>query len=101
MDTSCPSRPIWSTASEPDLNECQVATETWLTRDYWRREGRQLRRYRYRTAALLGAWRESREDAIADAIRADQARRDENEACGLSWRVPGQIEEEAARRAAA
>jgi hypothetical protein len=35
-------------------------------------------RYRYRTAALLGPWQTSAEQACADAIRARQAYRDED-----------------------
>ena len=48
--------------------------------------------FRYRTATLLGPWRESAEAAAEDAIRAKQARRD---ADGESWQwvVPGLIEE--------
>jgi hypothetical protein len=48
--------------------------------------------FRYRTATLLGPWRASAEAAVEDAIRAKQARRDEN---GETWHwvVPGAIEE--------
>jgi hypothetical protein len=35
-------------------------------------------RYRYRTAALLGAWQTSAEGACADAIRARQAYRNKD-----------------------
>ena len=46
--------------------------------------------YRYRTAALLGPWRVSPEEAIADALYAGQAFR---EADGrLAWRVSGSID---------
>jgi hypothetical protein len=48
--------------------------------------------YRYRTATLLGAWRSTAEAAVQDAIRAKQARRDE-EGGGWHWVVPGSIEE--------
>ena len=48
--------------------------------------------FRYRTATLLGPWRETAEAAVADAIRAKQARRDE-EGEGWRWVVPGTIEE--------
>ena len=48
--------------------------------------------YRYRTATLLGPWRETREAAEEDAIRAKQARRNEGDA-GCHWIVPGTIEE--------
>jgi len=48
--------------------------------------------YRYRTATLLGPWRETAEAAVSDAIRAKQARRnDEDE--GWHWVVSGVIEE--------
>jgi len=51
-----------------------------------------MRSFRYRTATLLGPWRESAEAAVQDAIRAKQARRDE-EGGGWHWVVPGAIEE--------
>ncbi len=52
-----------------------------------------VRRYRYRTAVLVGRWRRSRELAIEDAIVAKQARRELGEPGGVNWIVPGQIEE--------
>ena len=58
------------------------------------REGWRLARYRYRTPALAGPWRESREAALRDAIAAKQARLDESEPGGICWLVPGDIEEE-------
>ena len=51
-------------------------------------------RYRYRTPALAGRWRESREAAQRDAINAHQALADENAPGGLRWLVRGEIEEE-------
>ena len=49
------------------------------------------RNYRYRTTVLVGSWRPTREAAIADAIKAKQAARgDEDE---INWIVPGKIEE--------
>ena len=48
--------------------------------------------YRYRTATLLGPWRETAEAAVDDAIRAKQARRDEDDK-GWHWVVRGTIEE--------
>jgi hypothetical protein len=48
--------------------------------------------YRYRTATLLGPWRPTSEAAVADAIRAKQARRDKD-GIGWHWVVPGAIEE--------
>ena len=50
-------------------------------------------RYRYRTAALAGQWRDSREEALRDAIKARQVLADEAEADGLRWLVKGEIEE--------
>ena len=51
-----------------------------------------MRSYRYRTATLLGPWRETAEAALRDAIRAKQARRDA-EGGGWHWVVRGTIEE--------
>lgn len=51
------------------------------------------RNYRYRTSVLVGSWRQSREAAIADAIKAKQAQRADEEPSGISWIVPGKIEE--------
>jgi hypothetical protein len=48
--------------------------------------------FRYRTATLLGPWRDSVEAAVQDAIRAKQGRRDED-GKGWHWMVPGVIEE--------
>jgi hypothetical protein len=48
--------------------------------------------FRYRTATLLGPWRETAEAAVEDAIRAKQGRRDED-GDGWHWLVPGVIEE--------
>lgn len=50
-------------------------------------------RYRYRTAALAGSWRDSREEALRDAVKAHQALADETAADGLRWLVKGEIEE--------
>ena len=50
-------------------------------------------RYRYRTTVLVGSWRPSREAAIADAIKAKQAAREDEEPSGFKWIVPGKIEE--------
>ena len=52
-----------------------------------------MARYRYRTAALLGRWRSTPEEAAADAVRARQAKREEG-SDSLQWLVPGEIEEE-------
>ena len=48
--------------------------------------------FRYRTATLLGPWRETSEAAVRDAIRAKQGRRDED-GQGWHWLVPGVIED--------
>jgi hypothetical protein len=50
-------------------------------------------RYRYRTAALAGRWRDSREEAVRDALNAHQALADAGESEGLRWLVHGEIEE--------
>ena len=50
-------------------------------------------RYRYRTAALAGRWRDSREEAVRDAVTAQQALADDDAADGLRWLVAGEIEE--------
>jgi len=50
-------------------------------------------RYRYRTCVLVGPWRDRREEAIADALRAGQARR-ADAGTDLVWIVSGAIEEE-------
>jgi hypothetical protein len=51
-------------------------------------------RYRYRTPALTGRWRESRTAAEHDAVQAKQALMDAQEPGGLRWLVPGEIEED-------
>ena len=51
-------------------------------------------RYRYRTSALAGSWRESREDALRDAVKAHQALADPSRPEGVRWLVHGEIEEE-------
>lgn len=48
-------------------------------------------RYRYRTGVLVGPWRDTREQAVADAVRSKQARIDESGDDPL-WLVPGSIE---------
>jgi hypothetical protein len=54
--------------------------------------GKTMASFRYRTATLLGPWRDSADAAVRDAIRAKQARRDD-EGEGWHWLVPGLIEE--------
>jgi hypothetical protein len=51
-----------------------------------------MARFRYRTPVLTGRWRDSREAALRDAIKANQARPAENEPDGVHWLVPGEIE---------
>jgi hypothetical protein len=49
--------------------------------------------YRYRTKALVGPWRGTRAQAMADALQAGQLRRDERDRHELLWLVDGRIEE--------
>lgn len=51
-----------------------------------------MRRYRYRTPALAGPWRDSPDKAVADAVRARQASLGGPD--GVLWVVPGEIEVE-------
>jgi len=51
-----------------------------------------LRRYRYRTPALVGPWRESQDDALRDAARAGQLVFEGN-GSAMRWVVAGEIEE--------
>ena len=48
--------------------------------------------HRYRTEALVGPWRRSRDEAIADALRAELAFRDDDTGL-VHWRVAGEIEQ--------
>jgi hypothetical protein len=48
--------------------------------------------FRYRTKTLLGPWRATFDAAVQDAIRAKQARRDED-GTGWHWIIEGTIEE--------
>ena len=62
-----------------------------------------MRLYRYRTPALTGPWREVHDDAVRDAVNANQARYDGDRPSGVEWIVPGEIEvraDEEARAAA-
>ncbi len=49
--------------------------------------------YRYRTPALVGPWRKTPRQAVLDALRACQARRDDRDRHAVRWLVPGRIEE--------
>lgn len=53
-----------------------------------------MARFRYRTSALTGRWRETSAAAAADAVRAGQALPDAGGESGLRWLVPGEIEAE-------
>ncbi len=50
--------------------------------------------YRYRTTVLVGPWRKTARQAVLDAVRANQARRDDQT---VRWLVPGRIEETVAQ----
>ena len=52
--------------------------------------------YRYRTTALVGPWRKTARQAVLDALRARQVRRDGRNREALHWVVPGRIEESGA-----
>jgi hypothetical protein len=52
-----------------------------------------VRRYRYRTSVLTGPWRDAREDAVSDAVRAKQAEVEDQKSGKVRWIVPGVIEE--------
>lgn len=52
-----------------------------------------MRRYRYRTKALTGRWRDKLEDALGDAARAGQLAFDPQTKSIFRWIVPGSIEE--------
>jgi len=54
-----------------------------------------LRRFRYRTPALTGPWRDSHDEAARDAVKAKQAATEGEDPSGLKWIVPGRIEERA------
>lgn len=48
-------------------------------------------RYRYRTKALVGRWRANLDEAVEDAVRAGQARRETGDS-SIRWIVTGEIE---------
>ena len=48
--------------------------------------------YRFRTTALDGPWRDSKDEALADDVRAQQVRTEDGE---RRWRVRREIEESA------
>lgn len=57
-------------------------------------EGLHVGRYRYRTPALAGPWRNSAEAARRDAVSAKQAVFQAGSSDEVRWIVPGTIEEE-------
>ena len=59
-----------------------------------------LSRYRYRTPALAGPWRDSPDQALEDAARARQVRIEGTGPQRIHWIVPGEIEEDVPRRRA-
>lgn len=54
-----------------------------------------MRQYRYRTPALAGPWRDGRDEAVRDAVKAKQAVAAGDDPSGVRWIVPGRIEERA------
>lgn len=50
-------------------------------------------KFRYRTSALTGPWRDTPDQALNDAVKAKQAWIDEDNPSDVRWIVPGQIEE--------
>ena len=57
-----------------------------------------MAQHRFRTVAIVGAWRPTREQACQDALRARLARPDAASPDGLCWRVPGKIERAVGRQ---
>lgn len=60
-----------------------------------------MRHYRYRTSVVLGRWFASREDAVADALRAGQAYVDPDDPRKVVLRTDVQIEESEASKSTA
>jgi hypothetical protein len=52
-----------------------------------------MKRYRYRSLVLLGPWRASRRDALADAVRSGLAAWTGAPWDEVKWRFQGEIEE--------
>lgn len=59
-----------------------------------------MRRYRYRTPALTGPWRDSTDEAVRDAVKAKQALIEDDQPSSVRWIVPGRIEERSNEAAA-
>ncbi len=51
--------------------------------------------FRYRTRALIGPWRSSRDEALLDAVGAKQVLLEGRAPLAIRWLVPGEIEEQA------
>jgi hypothetical protein len=49
--------------------------------------------FRYRTAVVIGRWRPTRRDALADAVKSGFARWEGEPWNEVAWRFPGEIEE--------
>jgi hypothetical protein len=49
--------------------------------------------FRYRTAIVVGRWRATRRDALADAVKSGFARWEGAPWDRVAWRFPGEIEE--------
>ena len=49
--------------------------------------------YRYRTAVVMGRWRPTRRDAMADAVKSGFARWNGEPWDSVTWRFAGEIEE--------
>jgi hypothetical protein len=54
--------------------------------------------HRYRTATIVGRWCPTRDEACRDALRAGQARFDDDLPDHLLWTVPGEIETHSSKR---
>ena len=53
-----------------------------------------MKRFRYRNKALAGPWRSVKEEAVADALRANQASRNPHQPEEIVWRHGTRVEEE-------
>ena len=58
-----------------------------------------MSRYRYRTPALTGPWRDSYDEAVRDAVKAKQAQIGGDRPSDVKWIVPGHIEERSSEEA--
>ena len=53
-----------------------------------------MAQHRFRTVAIVGEWRATRQQACRDALRARQAEPDGASPDGVHWLVPGTIEKD-------